>query len=192
MNVSWDNCWALSDNHWHHESMLKAFGRYDTFQTVEEMNAGMIRRWNDEVPTSGIVYFTGDMFYTAKSPEILKVLDQLNGSICLVKGNHDHFDSACKKRFQWIKDYYKLKIEDDEGIRRQIVMSHYPFLEWDGYYRGSWHIFGHTHNKRSENPDELSLNVSVENWDYTPVSFAKIKEAMKKKTKWELYNEVDC
>ena len=29
---------------------------------------------------------------------------------------------------------------------RKVVIHHYPMVEWDGFYRGAYHVYGHIHN----------------------------------------------
>ncbi|MGL6106925.1 hypothetical protein [Romboutsia sp.] len=37
-----------------------------------------------------------------------------------------------------------MRIRDNNKL---VILSHYPMEEWDGLYRGSYHLFGHVHNK---------------------------------------------
>ncbi len=62
---------------------------------------------------------------------------------------------------------------------RKIVLSHYPILEWNGYYRGFWHIHGHIHNHRQDTYKKLiyedrALNAGCQITDYSPVSFSEL------------------
>ena len=71
-----------------------------------------------------------------------RYLDRLKGKKHLIIGNHDKETlKSCKQYFESI-DYYK-KIHDNG---KTIVLCHYPMAEWDGFYRGSYHIYGHIHN----------------------------------------------
>ena len=37
----------------------------------------------------------------------------------------------------------QIKTIEDNGTR--IVMCHYPMVEWDGFFRGALHFYGHIH-----------------------------------------------
>ena len=73
---------------------------------------------------------------------MIQVLQQLNGIIYFVKGNHD---KAVKKPepsayFQWMKDYYELPIQDKEmDHKHKIVLCHYAFEVWNKKHFGAWH-----------------------------------------------------
>ena len=92
------------------------------------------------------VYVVGDVLFKLKTDSPL-YLDRMNGTKHLITGNHDRRNLK-KERFvslfATIDDYLLL---DDEG--RKVVLSHYPIVEWDGYFRGSYHIYGHIHNSNN-------------------------------------------
>ena len=48
--------------------------------------------------------------------------------------------------FEEVCDYKELKYQ-----KKFLVLSHYPFLEWNHSFRGSIHLHGHQHNDRSYN-----------------------------------------
>lgn len=31
--------------------------------------------------------------------------------------------------------------------KRRVILCHYPMAEWNGFYRGSYHIYGHIHQR---------------------------------------------
>ena len=84
------------------------------------------------------------MFFKYEDIEVVNtILKQLNGKKILIKGNHDNFLNQIKWQdyFSAVKDTMKIK---DNG--RDVVLMHYPIEEWDGFFRGSYHIYGHVHN----------------------------------------------
>ena len=60
-----------------------------------------------------------------------------------------------------------------------IILCHYPFKNWDRKHYGSWHLYGHTHQKTNEIKEhQHSLYIGVQAFDYEPVSFATVSAAM--------------
>ncbi len=101
-------------------------------------------RLNDEV------IILGDLsFGTAE--ESTALLEQLNGHLCLIQGNHDRY--GAKKgygtsRFKWIRPYTELR-----DNRRKVILCHYPILCYNGQYKlmedGSpqtYMLYGHVHD----------------------------------------------
>ena len=57
--------------------------------------------------------------------------------------------------------------------KTQIILSHYPIWDWAGMYYGSYHLYGHIHDKTM--PHEYNAYcVSVEHIDYEPVTLEEI------------------
>ena len=76
-----------SDLHFGHANVIRFDGR--PFETVEEMNEELIRRWNAKVDKGDLVYVLGDMIW--RMQDCASVIRRLNGQIILIKGNHDRF-----------------------------------------------------------------------------------------------------
>ena len=125
------------------------------FADAEQMNAYMIGQWNNKIRKNDEVVILGD-FSFGKGEETNRILEQLNGRLFLIRGNHDDRylkDRAfCKDRFEWIKDYEKLH---DNG--RSVVLSHYPVFCYDGQYRRdaqgrakTYMLYGHVHDTYDE------------------------------------------
>jgi calcineurin-like phosphoesterase family protein len=107
-----------------------------------EMTELMIVKWNEQVAPNDKVYHLGDMSF-ADTERTEKVLARLNGQIHLIKGNHDKWlNHEIGKRFVSVKDYMVQKIDSVD-----VVMFHFPIIEWDKMHRGSFHLFGHVHGK---------------------------------------------
>lgn len=137
-----DNLFFTSDTHFGHRLMVgPRVSR--PFADIDEMDAQLIVAWNRVVPFDGTVYHLGDVSFRGATAT-RAILAQLNGVICLVRGNHDHMSAETKKRFEWIKDYYELDVELPAGKQR-IVMFHFPIRVWHRNHQGSWHVHGHSH-----------------------------------------------
>ena len=129
----------ISDWHYGHQNILAFDNR--PFKTVEDMNAALIERWNSAVGASDTVYMLGDMFW-CNMQEAISVLEQLNGNIFLIKGNHDRCnDGRFLKKFVKVTEY--LEIED---AGRKVVLCHYPIPCFKNHYYGWYHLYGHVHS----------------------------------------------
>ena len=76
--------YITSDHHFGHKKIIKYSNR--PFNSVEEMDEELIRRFNSRVSPGDIVYNLGDYCFT--NPE--KYAGRLNGNIIRIKGSHDH------------------------------------------------------------------------------------------------------
>ena len=81
----------ISDTHFGHKNVLKYDNR--PYFTVAEMDADLIRRWNNAVKPTDTVYHLGD-FSWLKPAEESEILQQLNGTKILIRGNHDYKPTA--------------------------------------------------------------------------------------------------
>ena len=157
--------WLISDTHFDHANIIDLCAR--PFVDVDEMNNILVDNWNDTVNKQDKVYFLGDM----GNPKNYW-LNQLNGEIVVIEGNHDKDKENTKK-------YEKL---DYKG--HKFLLYHYPNeipIEWN-----DWIIHGHTHNNDLEecpliNWKQKTVNVSVELIKYRPINFDKIIELIENK-----------
>jgi calcineurin-like phosphoesterase family protein len=182
-----------SDDHLFHKNIITYCDR--PFVDVDEMNSNLIKNWNSVVPKDGKVFNLGDVSLTANPKELYDVLQQLNGEIHLVVGNHEH-DALGKpfirERWASINDVAEIFVDDEEITygKQHIVMCHYPMIVWNGSHRGSWQLFGHVHgglsNKGVIKHPVTSLDVGVDSHNYTPWSYQEVKEQI---TKQALGNE---
>lgn len=163
-----------SDLHFYHDNIIKYTNR--PFRNAEQMDSALIRNWNNTVTPSDEIYILGDL--TLKGAEHANtVLRQLNGKKYLIRGNHEHyleqkeFDHSL---FVWVKDYYTLHYKN-----AAFVLFHYPIAEWDGFYRGAYHLHGHQHNRAEYNFNNranklLRYDVGVDANQMKPVSIETI------------------
>jgi len=179
-----------SDHHFFHGNIIRLTGR--PFADLDEMHRIMKERWNTTVKHDDTVYYVGDLSFGQKSSTV-KLLNQLNEKIHLIVGNHDKITELPEERFESI--HYKLKIEI---AGQKVFLCHYPYkgtpeeiahATANGYKikyldrrpddNGGWLIHGHTHNSTPKFRRKL-INVSVEHWDYYPVSEVEILEYITK------------
>lgn len=78
--------WFTSDTHFGHSNIITYCSR--PFRDAEEMDATLIANWNKRVSPRDTVYHLGDIWLTNKL-RASSIHAQLNGSITLIRGNHD-------------------------------------------------------------------------------------------------------
>jgi calcineurin-like phosphoesterase family protein len=147
------------------------------------MDSVIITRWNEKVKPEDTVYFIGD-FCLKKSTEAPDARGadvfryyrkQLNGNIIFIEGNHDS-NNAVKTITQSVVIKYGGKF---------IKLTHNP-KHADGKYE--FNFVGHVHNEwkfqnlYSPGGTVIStlINVSVDQWNFRPVSYEEIMSAYHK------------
>lgn len=133
---------VTSDQHFGHKNIIKLCDR--PFRSVEEMDEVLMARWNEVVGPDDLVYHLGDFCYKAgKDPGHYR--KKLNGSIILIRGNHD--PKLSQQR--WADNGFSVVCVDHfiEESGRFVHLYHYPLRDWNGYYRNSYHLFGHSHGR---------------------------------------------
>lgn len=153
-----------SDEHYGHRNISRYCGR--PFATVEEMDEELIRRHNSVVGESDVVIHVGD-FTLIPDPKVVRdrYISRLNGTPSFIKGSHD----------KWMP---KNAMTMWEGrIESQAVIAcHYAMRVWPRSHYGSWMVYGHSHGRLP--PIGKQHDVGVDNNDFTPVSFERLKEIM--------------
>lgn len=178
-----DKLFWTSDSHFHHKNIIEFCNR--PFGDMQTMDSAMIQNWNRVVPEDGIVFDLGDFIMTSSIEWTRSLLNQLNGTIYKIMGNHDYRNRMDR---QIIKDMYdnrvfdtcEVSVQDKEldGNCANFFMSHYPHLYWP---TGYFHLHGHVHSgPNSESKDKVPFHprrydVGVDNNDYTPISYHQLK-----------------
>lgn len=167
--------YVTSDLHLNHKNIIAYSNR--PFNSLAEMNEGLIKEWNRKVKPQDIIIHIGDFFF-GSDVELLDLFGKLNGQIKLISGNHDE---KLFERVFWNLEKYNLSsnakknliyrtfpeeravIYDQEKKRRItllrdiyefsykgeiIVMSHYPIESWHWMMKkNTIHFHGHCHGK---------------------------------------------
>lgn len=162
-----------ADTHFCHRFVAEHRG----FNSSDEMNEVLIDNWNAVISKSDRVYHLGDVSLGPPT-KTRELIDQLNGQIYLISGNHDTAaeHKLCRDRFVWIKDYYGLKVED-----QYICLFHYAMRTWNRMHHNSYHLHGHSHGTLEE-PSNRSFDIGVDCWNFKPVSYEQVCEKMATKT----------
>ncbi len=135
-----DNLFFTSDTHFFHKAILRMCADTRKGNDIDDMHEILINNWNSRVGIKDTVYILGD-FSFAKSKKTLSILERLNGILHLVKGNHDYWiDDTTRGFFESISDIKTINVNGQE-----VMMCHYPVVDWKNMSQGAYHFHGHTH-----------------------------------------------
>ena len=170
--------WFTSDYHLGHANIIRYCNR--PFKDVYHMNEVLIKNHNQRVSPNDTVFFLGDFCFRnskgGKQGEGLTnkaeyYLNQLNGKIVLVKGNHDRNNS--------LKSIIERVVINYGGSKINLV--HNP-EHLDSKY--PYNFVGHIHTKYKFKKTKRTtvVNVGVDVWNFKPISYDEI---MKDLRRWE-------
>lgn len=193
---------ATSDTHFGHDKILRfCKPRGEIWATVEEHDQGLIDLWNETVGPDDTVFHMGDFAFAGRN-RIREVVEQLNGNIILMRGNHDKFKVVRNCGFQSIHEALVHRIG-----RQRISMAHQPErVMWGDRWNVetppmSFGLCGHIHlgwkvtkpgaliwEDRSTQPrtirtkfiPKVLINVGVDQWNHRPVSFENLLSLVQK------------
>lgn len=129
------------------------------------MHARMKATWNSIVKPNDEVWVVGDFAFKGSVQSLAKLCEELNGTLHLILGNHDHKDvrkiAARNPRCIIEPPIVDLTVGDTP-----IVLCHYPIETWNKKHYGSVHFHGHTHGR-----SKLIANRADVGWDvhYQPM-----------------------
>jgi len=162
-----NNIFITSDLHLGHANIIGYCNR--PFYNVEEMDKKIINNWNSIIDKGDTVYFLGD--FCMGGVDIIKnYVQQLNGKITMIRGNHDHK----KPRFYVESGFYEC-IEHPILVDGRYILSHHPiFTNISSPYIN---IYGHVHNDPTyKTITPFNACVCLERWDYKPILFNDLKK----------------
>lgn len=159
-----------SDHHfWHKNVLLYCPNR--NYSSVYHMNDDYKFKWNKTVKKEDTVYYVGDFAFHHPN-RIKELLDSLNGTKILIRGNHDRTQILGF----FAEVHTQLHFEE-------FLLSHKP-----NYTYKKPHLCGHVHQKWKFNDNRNILNVGVDIWDGWPVSIDQVREEFTKINQ-EIHNE---
>jgi len=134
-----------SDLHFFHKNICE-FGKRPWLQKNNTQE--LIAIWNDNVGKGDTCWHLGDFFFVGSNErsinQCLEVLDQLNGYVRCIKGNH------CPKKLMdallsrdgvtSVDNYKEIKLN-----KIKVCLFHYPQVVWNQSHRGSIQLHGHCH-----------------------------------------------
>lgn len=126
---------------------------------VNYMNEAMVAEWNSIVQPEDLVYILGDVAFLP-AQKASEYMERCNGRKILVQGNHDRKllnDPRFRRCFEEVHHYLDINYNG-----HKIIMSHYPFLEWDQMHRGSIMFHGHLHGGETGMEKYRCLDVGMD------------------------------
>lgn len=191
---------VVSDTHFNHEKIVEKRG----YKSLTEHDAGLIKTWNERVRPQDTVLHLGDFVFRANEELAKHYINQLNGVIYYVWGNHSsgvkqlyhkllgEFHTAAKveiypttyflntkPKFIFVGNYMYGWINSTP-----FVASHFPFRIWDFMQRNAVALSGHSHSSdKKSNPDwprHKRIDCGIENFG-GPVSFDDLMVILNKK-----------
>lgn len=165
------------------------------FETLEEHDSSLLKRWNERIPHEGIVFNLGDMLFGHNGHQrLLNYFEILNfKTMYLLFGNHTAgtkqvFESLegnihqvnSEKQVVFCPNYIEANINGTP-----CVLSHYAIASFNRQGKGAFMIHGHSHGNLHNSDFGKMLyqarvvDVGVEKYPYPP-SFREIKEKFKK------------
>ena len=159
--------YITSDQHFFHKNICGEEGFVSTrkhFKNVEEMNEYIISSYNSVVKPGDNVINLGDLCINTKPVELFNVLKRLNGTMEIVKGNHD--SSRFLKYLEKHNYEYNGKpkftiIPMGKTVKREGVvyyLTHYP--QGLGEYRKNIrNLCGHIHEEVARESNILNVGV---------------------------------
>lgn len=158
----------IADTHFGDDNIRRYENR--PFDSVEQMDAVLIKNWNSAVSENDTVYVLGDFGAAGCEKEILS---ELNGTKYLIKGNHD-IRSNSEYRDAGFEEVYDMPV----------LFKNFWILSHDAIYVNSnmpyANLFGHVHNSPIiKDFSSQHFCVCVERINYTPVDFEEIIKKIK-------------
>ena len=153
---------AIGDLHFFDENIRRFENR--PWANVKEMNDALIFNWNCMVSANDKVFVVGDfisMDYCTEA-EAIDILNQLNGHIVLIAGNHD------KPYLDFYRNHNVEVIEFPIVYHNFWIISHEPmYVTVNSPYAN---IFAHIHNNPMyQTVSSRSYCVSAERIGYRPI-----------------------
>jgi calcineurin-like phosphoesterase family protein len=184
--------WFSADLHLGHANIIRYCDR--PFDEVDEMNAGLVARWNAVVAPTDTVWVLGDVAMGRISLSLPWVAE-LNGHLALLTGNHDRcWPGHGATSTEWVQAYLDagfaeihhgaidLDVTADDGRTSTMLACHFPYVgdsqDLDRYPgarptdEGRWLLHGHVHEVWRQNG--RMINVGIDAWGGQPVSAATV------------------
>lgn len=173
---------VTADEHYGHRKIIEYCRR--PFANVDEQTEYIIEQHNKKVPDkqSYLTIHVGDWFWhTLSVGEALTILGRLHGRHAFIFGNHDElvekYRSTFEQQLDWVKGENKASgchIVRFNG--RELTLCHYAMRVWNKSHKGSWMLFGHSHNELPV--VGKSFDIGVDGHDFAPWSLEEIETKM--------------
>lgn len=176
----------IADIHFGDKSIFEKCSR--PFNNLDEYEQEIRRRWNKKVNYDDDVYVLGDIAHESFI-SVADVFKKLKGHKHLLIGNHDENILLMIKQTNVFETINTIKLIEDK--HRKVCVCHYPLLDWIEFNRGSFHVYGHIHNKtiaqgqayaqiKEYYRDKPAFNAGVDVIGFVPVTLDEMIELKEK------------
>lgn len=158
-----------ADTHFGHSHILRQRGL--TFGSISEHDEALVSRWNETVSPTDDVWHLGDFAGDASRARCAELFGHLHGTKRLIRGNHD---TNRVLQLPWADppvESARITVRE-EGSEWRLYLAHYAHRAWPGLWRGTRHLYGHTHGSLPNT--RRSCDVGVDAWGFRPVGLAAI------------------
>lgn len=165
-----------SDLHFNHSNILAYEPITRPFATIDEMNETLIANWNSVVKQEDTVYVLGD-FAMGPAADVRGLVSRLNGTIKLVRGNHD--TPAKLKIYQEMG----IEIKDIEYLTykgRFFILCHFPIASEEFVQMvvndnsEVINVYGHVHSNAQKGFYKGTYHIGVDTNNLTPISIEQV------------------
>ena len=141
------------------------------FVSIDDHDETLIARWNETVGPDDEIWHLGDFAAGASRARCAEIFGRLNGTKRLIKGNHDT-NRVLSLPWAAIEESARVSDHDRDGAEWRLFLAHYAHRAWPGLWRGTRHLYGHTHGTL---PDTCrSCDVGVDAWEGRPVDLTAL------------------
>ncbi|TXN27259.1 metallophosphoesterase [Methylobacterium sp. WL19] len=154
-----------ADTHFGDSHILRQRGV--AFGSLDDHDAALIKSWNEVVGDDDEVWHLGDFAAGASRARCAEIFSALRGRKRLIRGNHD---TNRVLELPWVKppqESARITVSDAAGKEWRLFLAHYAHRAWPGLWRGTRHLYGHTHGSLPDT--RFSCDVGVDAWAYRPV-----------------------
>jgi len=206
------NYWFTSDSHYWHKNIVKGVSKWNDkdgcrdFKDEREMSTHTVDGINKVVMPDDVLCHLGDWSFGGIQNiwNFRKRINCKNIYLCL--GNHDHhikknkelpnvsqnlfgFEDSpplnedqsvyAKELFKDVQLMYEIQVHG-----QRITLSHYSMRTWYFHNKGSWMLFGHSHD--SLHPEGKTMDVGIDSakrilGEYRPFKFQELQKLLSKK-----------
>ena len=161
----------------------------------EENNDRVVEAHNSVVSPGDTVYLLGDTCWSKNIEVWQDFCRRLNGNLIFLPGNHDKLYHNCRLELEYENEWVVYRdrerecyFADNGNSLHQVVLDkivlvlfHYPMLSWNGWNRGSVHLFGHCHGNMDDKVSGRCFDVGIDSakCGHKPVSLTQVKEWLK-------------
>jgi calcineurin-like phosphoesterase family protein len=157
--------WIIADTHFFHANIGRYCDRPDGWQDL------IVANWNRLIGPGETVFHLGDLAL-GKREQTEVLIPKLNGTIYLMRGNHDRRGRAFFEGLgiQLVKDPLLLELE----AWPRLIFSHRPVFP---LLPGALNLHGHIHNNPHPEVGPRHVNMSIEVRDYRPWRLGEVLQA---------------